>query len=72
MTKKKPRRSFDNLITRDVTLREMLDATAYYSDDEVFRWFQASYVSGDGKIHPHETLRLTIGQVRREIGWTRP
>ena len=60
----------DTVATRDATLREMLDATAHYPDDGVFRWFQQSEISPDGSIHPRETLRLTFGQVRREIGWT--
>jgi hypothetical protein len=59
----------DNPATRDATLLELLDAMAHYHDDDVFRWFQVSRVGTDGITYPIETLRLTFGQVRREIGW---
>lgn len=55
-------------MTRDVTLRELIEAMSQSEDDEVFRWFQISYVDSSGVPAPGDTLRLTIGQVRREMG----
>jgi len=62
----------DTYPTRDVTIRELLDATSEYRDEDVLRWYQMSRVATDGSIHPTVTLRLTYGQARREIGWTPP
>lgn len=56
---------------RDVTLKSMLEAMHYYRDDETFRWFQTSYVGADGNIYPSATLRVTMGQARRELGLTK-
>lgn len=53
---------------RDVTLREMVDAMNKSPDDVVFRWFQDSQPNGDGSIAALDSLRLTLGQVRRELG----
>lgn len=54
--------------TREVSLREILEAMAHCRDDETFRWFQTSYVGGDFQIHAGPTLRVTMGQARRELG----
>ena len=52
---------------RDVTLREMLEAMAHYRDDETFRWFQTSIVNARGEPQATDTLRVSMGQVRREV-----
>ena len=49
--------------TRDVSLREMIQAMSHLPDDAVFRWFQTVH---DG--HPSDTLKVTVGQARREAG----
>ncbi len=43
--------------TREVTLREMVEAMSRYADDETFRW----HAVGDAN------LRVTMGQVRGEV-----
>jgi hypothetical protein len=53
---------------RDVSLREMLDAMDHYRDDETFRWFQTSTVNSRGEPDPTNTLRVSMGQARREVG----
>lgn len=52
---------------RDVSLREMLEAMASYRDDETFRWFQTSVPGERGWAEARETLRVTMGQARREL-----
>jgi hypothetical protein len=52
---------------RDVSLREMLEAMARYRDDETFRWFQTSIVNGSGDPQATDTLRVSMGQARREV-----
>lgn len=55
--------------TKDVSLREMVEAMSYYRDDETFRWFQPSVVGDRGWAVPAgPALRVTMGQVRRELG----
>jgi hypothetical protein len=51
----------------DVTLRQMLEAMGSYGDDETFRWFQTSEVGSRGEPVPTETLRVSMGQARREV-----
>ncbi len=43
--------------TRDVTLREMVEAMSRYKDEETFRWF-----AKEG-----ENLRVTMKQARAEL-----
>jgi hypothetical protein len=52
---------------RDVSLREMLEAMAHYRDDETFRWFQTSMLSGRGDAQATDTLRVSMGQARLEV-----
>lgn len=52
--------------TRDVSLREMIDAMEKEPDDATFRWFQTTVFS-DGKAQPGPTLRVTMGQARKEM-----
>jgi len=52
---------------RDVTLREMLEAMSSYRDDETFRWFQTSVLNSRGEPTATDTLRVSIGQARREV-----
>lgn len=52
---------------RDVTLREMLEAMAHYRDDETFRWFQTSMIGPHGTAQATDTLRVSMGQARREV-----
>lgn len=54
--------------TKDVTLREMVEAMSKSPDDAVFRWFQDSYPSQDGSIQPGTTMRITMRQIRSELG----
>lgn len=54
-------------VTRDVSLREMLEAMAAYPDDATFRWFQTSVVNERGEPQATDTLRVSMGQVRREV-----
>lgn len=53
---------------KDVTLREMVEAMSKYPGDTVFRWFQDSYVAPDGSIQASTTMRLTLDQLRTELG----
>lgn len=54
--------------TRDVTLREMVEAMGHLPDDTVFRWYQDSVVIPDRGWHqPTLTMRITLGQLRREL-----
>ena len=52
---------------RDVSLREMLEAMSHYEDDETFRWFQTSILNGRGEAQATDTLRVSMGQARREV-----
>lgn len=52
---------------RDVTLREMLAAMSSYPDDETFRWFQTSVLNARGEPQATDTLRVSMGQARREL-----
>lgn len=52
---------------RDVTLREMLEAMASYRDEETFRWFQTSVLNSRGEPTATDTLRVSMGQARREV-----
>lgn len=52
---------------RDVSLREMLEAMSHYRDDETFRWYQTSTINERGEPVATDTLRVTMGQVRREV-----
>lgn len=54
-------------VTRDVSLREMLEAMAAYPDDATFRWFQTSIVNARGEPQATDTLRVSMGQARQEI-----
>lgn len=54
--------------SRRVTLAEMVDAMNHVDDEAPFRWFQDSYVASDGSIHAGETLLVTMGQARKELG----
>ena len=54
---------------REVSLREMLEAMAHMRDDETFRWYQTSKIQPDRGWHEcKDTLRVTVGQARRELG----
>ena len=52
---------------RDVSLREMLEAMSHYRDDETFRWYQTSRLNARGEHEPTDTLRVSMGQARREV-----
>jgi hypothetical protein len=52
---------------RNVTLREMLEAMAHIRDDEPFRWFQTSTIGPGGVPQADDTLRVSMGQARREV-----
>ncbi len=52
---------------RDVSLREMLEAMSAISDDETFRWYQTSVVGPGGVPEATDTLRVSMGQARREV-----
>jgi hypothetical protein len=45
-------------MTKDVTLREMIEAMSAYADDETFRWYA---------LDSNTTLRITVGQLRKEL-----
>lgn len=53
---------------RRCTLREMVERMSHVRDDEPFRWFQDSHPRSDGGINAGETLLVTMGQARRELG----
>lgn len=63
---------FANLPYRDVSLRELLEAAGDREDDEVFRYYQTSEVDSRGVPVASETLRITFGAARRELGISRP
>lgn len=52
---------------RDVSLREMLEAMSSYRDDDTFRWFQTSTIGSGGVPQATDTLRVSMGQARREV-----
>jgi hypothetical protein len=52
---------------RDVTLSEMLEAMSHYRDDETFRWYQTSVLNARGEPQATDTLRVSMGQARREV-----
>lgn len=58
----------ERLETRECTLRELVEAMHEAPDDTVFRWFQASVPGERGWPTPTITYRVTLGQVRRELG----
>jgi hypothetical protein len=45
----------------------MLEAMAHYRDDETFRWFQTSTIGSQGTVQATDTLRVSMGQARREV-----
>jgi hypothetical protein len=45
-------------MTKDVTLREMIEAMSAYADDDTFRWFTVDAAC---------TVRVTMGQARKEL-----
>lgn len=49
---------------RDVTLREMVTAMAHLPNETVFRWYQTTIGGGIAG----DTLRITLGQLRKELG----
>lgn len=51
---------------RDVTVAEMLKALGDPPDDTTFRYYQTSVMGPNGWAIPGETLRLTVGQLRRD------
>lgn len=51
----------------DVSLREMLEAMSHYEDGETFRWYQTSTVNARGEPQAVVTLRVSMGQARREV-----
>lgn len=60
--------------TKQVSLREMVEAMAHEKDDAPFRWYQTSFTGSDGTdvvINAGPTLLVTMGQVRRELGLCR-
>ncbi len=60
---------WDGLESRDVTLREMVEAMASLPDEAVFRWYQDSVVVPElGWHRPTVTMRITMGAIRRELG----
>lgn len=52
----------------NVSLRVMVERMGHMKDSEAFRWFQDSYVASDGSIHAGDTLLITMGQARAELG----
>ena len=58
----------DDVPPLTVSLRTLVEAMAHMPDDEVFRWYQKSYVAPNGSVFPLDTLRVTLGQVRSELG----
>lgn len=53
---------------KNVSLREMVEHMGHMKDSDAFRWFQDSYVASDGSIHAGDTLLVTMGQARVELG----
>jgi hypothetical protein len=49
-------------------MREMVEAMSKLPDDAVFRWYQDSYAAPDGSIQPADTMCVTMGQARAELG----
>lgn len=59
---------FANQPIREVSLREMLEAAKDRADDEVFRYYQTSAIGDRGVPVAVETIRVTFGVARRELG----
>ena len=56
-------------MTRDASLIEMVQAMSHLPDETVFRWYQCSEVDPSrGSHEPGDTLRVTLGQIRRDLG----
>jgi hypothetical protein len=51
----------------DLVGEPMLAAMAHYKDEETFRWFQTSIVNSRGEPQATDTLRVSMGQARREV-----
>ena len=56
--------------TKDVSLGELVAAMSKSKDEDTFRWFQDSVIDGRGVPQPTVTYRVTMGQVRRDLGMT--
>lgn len=52
----------------DVSIKEMLEAMSRYKDEDTFRYYQISWVGQDGMTVAGNTLRVTVGQARKELG----
>lgn len=52
----------------ETTLVEMVRAMSKYRDDEPFRWFQCSILNARDEAQATDTLLVTMGQARRELG----
>lgn len=57
-------------MTRETSLREMVEAMAHLPDDYTFRWYQVS-LPGPGWATAGDSLRVTLGQVRAELKLTK-
>ena len=57
----------DDVVTREVSLKEMVEAMSKEPDETTFRWFQTSYIGDRGQICAGDTLRVTMAQARREL-----
>jgi hypothetical protein len=59
----------EDTMIRHTTLKEMVEAMSKYEDDEPFRWYQVAKMAHHGGWHePVETLVVTMGQIRKELG----
>lgn len=66
-----PRDEVGNPELVDVTVGEMLaamESARQCDDDDAFRYFQTTVFSNTGNPIAGPTLRLTIGQLRKELG----
>ncbi len=57
-----------SLETKEVSLRELVAAMAKSKDEDTFRWFQDSVINARGEPQATVTYRVTMGQVRQELG----
>jgi hypothetical protein len=53
--------------THRVTLAQIVELMAKLPDNIVFRWYQTSFIDGDGNPQMGDTYVVTLGQVRCEL-----
>lgn len=57
------------MVIVDCTIQQLAEAMGHLPDDTVVRWYQPSEIGAQGcPVAVDPTYRLTLGQVRHELG----